>query len=606
MKNYINNKSWLVTAATITTLFASCTNDEIVTPTDESPTYSLTVNAIKGEKDGSTRALSLEGKTLNATWATGETVYVKRGSSSVGSLRPIANGISTTLKGELTGEFMVGQVLNLTFPRSTISYSGQIGTLNDIATKYDYATATATISDISDNKITADDGLGNAVEFTNQQAIVKFTLIDKADGSTRLNPTTLTIDYGTGSITLGIPSATYSTNGDGVIYVAIPGFTSQTVTLTATFNGSTYSFEKPTVTFANGNYYAISVQMTKTFDSLNTPLTFEAKTAGAVVTFTPPTNYISVSVEYSTDGTSWNTYTEPVTLANVGDKVSFRGNNLTYGGYFKGEYAYSNFACSANCFIYGNIMSLLSATGYSINKRLYDGKSYTFYKLFQNNDKIYSHPQKSLVLPATTLTSNCYREMFNGCSKLTYAPYLPATTLTEGCYRGMFSGCSNLLVAPELPATTPTQYCYCGMFSGCSSLTTAPELPATTVIEYCYASMFSGCTNLTKAPTVLPALSLREGCYQSMFNNCRSLTIAPDLPSSGVPSYSYNSMFSGCSNLNRVKCLATTITGKATTNNLSGWLYGVAAKGTFIKAAGMSNWPTGPNGIPEGWTVINE
>ena len=592
MKNFINNKSWLVTAATITTLFASCTNDEIVTPTDESPTYSLTVNAIKGEKDGSTRALSLEGKTLNATWATGETVYVKRGSSSVGSLRPIANGISTTLKGELTGEFMVGQVLNLTFPRSTISYSGQIGTLNDIATKYDYATATATISDISDNKITADDGLGNAVEFTNQQAIVKFTLIDKADGSTRLNPTTLTIDYGTGSITLGIPSATYNTNGEGVIYVAIPGFTSQTVTLTATINGSTYSFEKPTVTFVNGNYYAISVQMTKTFDSLSTPLTFEAKTAGAVVTFTPPTNYISVSVEYSTDGTSWNTYTEPITLVNVGDKVSFRGNNRTYGGYFKGEYVYSNFSCSNDCYIYGNIMSLImsytDAINFATNTTLIcpspvvseSDFDYTFYRLFSSNSKIANHPNKALVLPATTL-----------------AKY---------CYTGMFSGCTKLTIAPELPATTLKDRCYTSMFSGCTSLTTAPELPATTVIEYCYASMFSGCTNLTKAPTVLPALSLREGCYQSMFNNCRSLTIAPDLPSSGVPSYSYNSMFSGCSNLNRVKCLATTITGKATTNNLSGWLYGVAAKGTFIKAAGMSNWPTGPNGIPEGWTVINE
>ena len=478
MKNFINNKSWLVTAATITTLFASCTNDEIVTPTDESPTYSLTVNAIKGEKDGSTRALSLEGKTLNATWATGETVYVKRGSSSVGTLRPIANGISTTLKGELTGEFMVGQVLNLTFPRSTISYSGQIGTLNDIATKYDYATAIATISDISDNKITADDGSGNAVEFNNQQAIVKFTLIDKADGSTRLNPTTLTIDYGTGSITLGIPSATYNTNGEGVIYVAIPGFTSQTVTLTATINGSTYSFEKPTVTFVNGNYYAISVQMTKTFDSLSTPLTFEAKTAGAVVTFTPPTNYISVSVEYSTDGTSWNTYTEPITLVNVGDKVSFRGNNLRYGGYFKGEYAYSHFECSANCFIYGNIMSLINATSYSTSTWMWEGSSYAFYNMFWGNDKIYNHPQKELALPATKLADYCYYGMFASCHNLTVAPDLPAKTLTEGCYLSMFMDCRKLkrvkCLATTIANRSLSSWLYCVSAQG--TFTKAAEM----------------------------------------------------------------------------------------------------------------------------------
>ena len=37
----------------------------------------------------------------------------------------------------------------------------------------------------------------------------------------------------------------------------------------------------------------------------------------------------------------------------------------------------------------------------------------------------------------------------------------------------------------------------------------------------------------------------------------------------------------------------------------SGWLSGVAAEGTFYKAARVSYWPSGANGIPVGWTVEN-
>ena len=74
----------------------------------------------------------------------------------------------------------------------------------------------------------------NVVPFVNQQAIVKFTL---SDGTNALNPTALTIDNGLGDdypLTLTIPASTYITNGNGVLYVAIPGFSGETVTLTAT------------------------------------------------------------------------------------------------------------------------------------------------------------------------------------------------------------------------------------------------------------------------------------------------------------------------------------------------------------------------------------
>lgn len=60
--------------------------------------------------------------------------------------------------------------------------------------------------------------------------------------------------------------------------------------------------------------------------------------------------------------------------------------------------------------------------------------------------------------------------------------YLPCTTLASNCYESMFEGCTLLLTAPELPATTLRGWCYNRMFEGCSSLVVAPKLPATTVV----------------------------------------------------------------------------------------------------------------------------
>lgn len=154
--------------------------------------------------------------------------------------------------------------------------------------------------------------------------------------------------------------------------------------------------------------------------------------------------------------------------------------------------------------------------------------------------------------------------------------FLPATTLTNYCYAILFYHCSNLTNAPELPATTLTIYCYNSMFNGCSSLTNAPELPATTLGRYCYDAMFGSCTSLTTAPE-LPATILIDGCYISMFNNC--------------------------SNLNYIKMLATDVSAQYC---LDSWVGGVSSTGTFIKHPDMTSLPTGRNGIPEGWTVVND
>ena len=282
------------------------------------------------------------------------------------------------------------------------------------------------------------------------------------------------------------------------------------------------------------------------------------------------------TIEYSIDGgNTWNTYTSGITLTGRGAKVSFRGDNAAYAVQLSpAEKNASNFSCTNDCYIYGNIMSLVSSTDFATANTL--SETYTFYKLFSGNDRIYSNPSKTLVLPATTLTTSCYSYMFNRCYNLETAPELPATTLAIECYQGMFQSCSSLTTAPELSAEALENSCYFDMFANCVDLETAPELPATTLAKSCYEGMFTNCTSLTTAPD-LPATTLVERCYQNMFQ--------------------------GCTSLNSVKCLATNISASDCTFD---WLSGVAATGNFTKASSMTGWTRDTSGIPSGWTVYNE
>ena len=253
----------------------------------------MSVDASKGVNEvfsrTDTRALTLNGSTLTPTWATNEHVYVQGTLSSdnskfwfEGSIQPQSAGANTRLNGQITlPSGWSGTILSLIgehpeftlqFPRSgNLSYAEQAGTLADIAAKYDYAIATGVLFDIAGDHIIGT----NSASFENQQAIVKFTLKDKANGTTLLSPTALTIAYGSETISLtSIPNATYTNNGDGVIFVAIPGYTeaevndtqvtsSRDVTLTATCADGTYTYNKSGVTFQNGKYYEITVKMTK-------------------------------------------------------------------------------------------------------------------------------------------------------------------------------------------------------------------------------------------------------------------------------------------------------------------------------------------------------
>ena len=425
------------------------------------------------------------------------------------------------------------------------------------------------------------------------------------------------------------------------------------------------------------------------------------------------------SLSYTLDeGQTWIPLASGVASPTVtsGNKIMWKGactpdttSQLTI------QYGIGTFSSTGTFKTYGNAMSLVYEDNFINQTTMSD---WQFARLFSQTKVT---DAQNLILPSTTLTNNCYTNMFWNCTSLVNAPALPATTLAEHCYNMMFHNCSSLVNAPALPATTLADWCYESMFwnctslvnapalsattlargcynhmfEGCTSLTTAPQLPATTLAISCYNGMFAFCTNLMASPTLpattladgcysmmfsqtnvlpdctnidftsqtvvangglkglffgtkvtdadlqrilpkdgnnrycLPVMTLVSGCYSEMFSNCTSLTTAPVLPATVMASSCYNrmfydcesltsapvlpattlaqscyqNMFEYCTRLNSITCLATDISAYRCTFN---WVNGVANSGTFTKAASMSDWTTGINGIPNGWTVTNQ
>lgn len=258
MKRIMTFTGWLVMAATLFAGMTACTKENNTiddpVPMETPTTYTLTVEATKG--DSITRALTLEGKTLNATWTAGDVVSVQKESGgtalTLGSLKATNvrdGGLTCTLKGKLTTLPDIDEELKLKYQLGT--YGTQKGTLEGIAAKHDAAVATIIVANkpVEERTITAT-GVAN---FVNQQAIVKFSL-KRPDGTTPFAATSLNVKYG---------SNTYKVRPDAAmseLFVAIPG-NSATISLEATDGTDTYFYKKDGVTFTNGQYYAIGVTM---------------------------------------------------------------------------------------------------------------------------------------------------------------------------------------------------------------------------------------------------------------------------------------------------------------------------------------------------------
>ena len=271
--------------------------------------------------------------------------------------------------------------------------------------------------------------------------------------------------------------------------------------------------------------------------------------------FNPDNDGLYYTDDYWGDWTYYDTSDPQTITLNAGEKLYIKRNNIKGFGYlFGNDFGSGGSRPDGRFNVGGNIMSLLVDNYDSFLD--YGGLDYFNQMMaFNTNFQFLLDQCQNLVsaehLILVPFIAVGYGYMFYGCSGLTTTPkFLPTTLLLDDCYIYMFKSCSGLTTAPELPATTLASVCYGGMFEGCTSLTTAPELPATTLVDRCYYGMFSDCTSL-----------------------------------------------------NYIKCLATDISANMCTDN---WVSGVANSGTFVKADSMTDWTTSIDGIPSGWTVVNE
>lgn len=281
----------------------------------------------------------------------------------------------------------------------------------------------------------------------------------------------------------------------------------------------------------------------------------------------------AVTLEYSFDGRNWNDWGDFVaTPVEPGERLAIRARPDGNVRFASSPSAYRRISISFDARAGGNILSLLSQTEVTELPVRTSVANYLFNGLFRGCSTLVDCSE--LLMPATTIVSYAYYQMFYNCTRMASAPALPATTLGGNCYESMFYNCRAMTEAPALPATVLASACYARMFYGCSGLTTAPALPPAN-IQYCFYYMFTGCTGLTAAP---------------------------NLTATTVPLHGYDYLFNGCSSLRAISTAQTAF------NDCPGWVSGVAASGTFTCPTALGTNSTiarGSSACPNGWTVVN-
>ena len=285
MKKFLS----MAALALVGAMIAACSSssDEIIDKQPENPTapkvYTMTVTASKAD-NATTRALSLDGTTLNATWAKGEKVDVYTVTSGatitdpsvytkVGTLTASADGATATLTGTVT--FSGKPTLELYYGSPSWTYEGQKGTLEDISANFDYAMVR-----LAWNKYEITDGVitptTSPLSFTNLQAIVKFTLKD-ADGDL-ISVRSLTFKKtGTKYFNLNYNVNTTATTNDesftverddaaSEFFVAFRPIYDFGLRLETADADRDYYYERTNVAFDGGKYYEVTVKMKQRVD----------------------------------------------------------------------------------------------------------------------------------------------------------------------------------------------------------------------------------------------------------------------------------------------------------------------------------------------------
>ena len=244
--------------------FTACSSDNDERA-DAPRFYNVTLTASMG--DAETRALSVDGNVITATFAQNDEVVVvdADGVTIVGTLKAQSAGESTTLTGTITGDFAVDEVLTLRYRSATANYDNQVGTLDGIATGQDYAEGTLKVKDPNTNPLTF---YSNSVTLKAKQSITKFTF---KNGSTPVNVKTFGIAAvglvqsiaKDGIETVGAVTGTLSTEASDV-YIALRNKTDakQTYAFTIQDAAGNWYITTKNAKLTNGKNYAVDIALT--------------------------------------------------------------------------------------------------------------------------------------------------------------------------------------------------------------------------------------------------------------------------------------------------------------------------------------------------------
>ena len=275
LKHFSLGALMIVSAAlTACTSEDNIVNDQPVNPTAPK-TYTMTIQATKGGA-AATRGLYFNGTALNVKWNEGEKVVVMQDDDELGTLTATPDPddpTKATLRGDLD-DLDLAEDIEFHLHSASYDYSRQSGVLlskdgeNSIEEKFDYALCTveAGSDKIKTSVVKDPDGdeyylvtIEGGITLESQQAIVKFTLVDKADATTPMNVTRLEVDDHYGIIFVEPVSPT------NALYVAVnsDGVELDYHLKAVTAKGDVYTYDCSDVTFLCGKYYEVKVQMTK-------------------------------------------------------------------------------------------------------------------------------------------------------------------------------------------------------------------------------------------------------------------------------------------------------------------------------------------------------
>lgn len=189
-------------------------------------------------------------------------------------------------------------------------------------------------------------------------------------------------------------------------------------------------------------------------------LTFTAEEANSTVAMSSKSSAPTLNLEYSIDGSTWNTFTvgsTTITLSNIGDKVYFRGNNTSTATTNQDKSNY--FTGTGKVSISGNLQSLLNSENFENIVDLPDG---AFAGLFQNMTSLVDAGDAKITANGN-IGKEAFSYMFQNCN-ITRQIQIPElfASAKAATFNSMFTDCPKLttIMLPDVTNVSSSDCAY--------------------------------------------------------------------------------------------------------------------------------------------------